>query len=166
MSYRNPAVLQDTNAFNAKAKSLQNITKGSDETFKPAEEEKLSDVSKNLDPDSGSINKFPFKKWHQNSGYQQLPDGDFYKNGFKIKQLPDGDFYKNDLQKGLPNSEPSMTAPSSTTALDWAKSAFYKGNNPINDSSFYNQQNQIPFDEAAHQKTIDDANNEAIHITR
>lgn len=95
MSYRNPAVLQDTNAFNAKAKALQNITKGSDETFKPAEEEKLSDVSKNLDP---------------------VPQ----------------------------STAPSMTAPQSTTppmtevpGIDKSQSAFYKGNNPINNSSFY-----------------------------
>jgi hypothetical protein len=107
MSYRDPAVLQDTNALNAKAKALQTAQKGSDNTFKPAEEEKLSNLSKDLNEPTAPQNE-PFVQ--------------------PTSTLP------------TPPTATSQTVPGAGTevaGVDPSQSAFYKGNNPINNSSFY-----------------------------
>jgi hypothetical protein len=107
MSYRNPAVLQDTEAFNAKAKALQTAQKGSDDTFKPVEEEKLGDLSKDLNEPTVSQNE------------------SFVKPTSTLPTPP------------TPTSPTVSGAGTQVPGIDPSQSAFYKGNNPINNSSFY-----------------------------
>jgi hypothetical protein len=106
MSYRNPAVLQDTEAFNAKAKALQTAQKGSDDTFKPAEEEKLSNLSKDLNEPTAPQNE---------------------------------PFVQPTSTLTPPPTPTSQTVPGAGTevAVDPSQSAFYKGNNPIENPNFY-----------------------------
>ena len=108
MSYRNPSVLQDTNAFNAKAKALQNITKGSDETFKPAEEEKLSDVSKDLDPAPQSTAPSTTAPQSMTPSMTEVP--------------------------GINTADSSFSVGVGATNTD---TSFYKNGGPINDTGFY-----------------------------
>lgn len=81
MSYRQPGILKDTNAFAAKEKAI------SDSAFKPEEEEVVNDVAPDLETTS--------------------------------------------------STDEQTTPETEVTGIDPTKSAFYKGNNPINNPNYY-----------------------------
>ncbi len=114
MSYRNPAVLQDTGAFKAKANALQSTQKEIDKPFKP--EEKKEEEEEDEKPGNSS------------------------KNSNKPVESQNQPFVKPTSELQTPPTTTSQTVSGAGTEvpnIDQSQSAFYKSGGPINDPDFY-----------------------------
>ncbi len=109
MSYRNPAVLQDTGALKAKANALQGVQKEIDKPFKPEEKKKEEEDEKPC-----NSNK-PVESQNQ----------PFVKPTSKLQTPP------------TTTSQTVPGAGTEVPNIDQSQSAFYKSGGPINDPDFY-----------------------------